>query len=218
VYVKSAYYHLHVLAWLYMTGELPKQRLLHINGDRTDNRFANLTTHKYARTPLTHAELVRLIHYDPATGVFTRLTQSATSTKPGTIVRDKGALREGRPHVRFMYLKNTRYPQHRIAWFYMTGEWPEHLVDHINGNPHDNRWSNLRAATPSQNSMNCRKAIDNRSGYKGIHLRGDGKAWKAQIICNGRHYYLGCFRDKEAAVAAYREAALRLHGEFARFE
>jgi hypothetical protein len=96
-------------------------------------------------------------------------------------------------------------------------------VDHINGNPLDNRKDNLRVCTYSQNQMNRGKIKNNTSGYKGVfymkrtkdmineHL----KPWKAQIRFNGKVIYLGIYKTKEPAARIYDKKALELFGEFA---
>jgi hypothetical protein len=81
----------------------------------------------------------------------------------------------------------------------------------------DNRKSNLRMATRSQNNCNRGLRKDNTSGIKGVCP--DPKRpgwWIAQIMHHKKGYNLGSFPDKEQAATAYKEAAIRMHGEFAR--
>ena len=87
-------------------------------------------------------------------------------------------------------------------------------VDHINGNVLDNRLSNLRICTPSQNQANSKLPKNNTSGYKGVSKNGDG--WKAKIRVDYAYYYLGTFLTKEEAARAYNAAAIKYFGEFAR--
>lgn len=87
--------------------------------------------------------------------------------------------------------------------------------DHINHNALDNRKSNLRIVTASENQHNCRKRKDNTSGHKGVVYSKAGKKWYAQISVNGGHKYLGSFSDKIAAAHAYDRAARELFGEYA---
>lgn len=87
-------------------------------------------------------------------------------------------------------------------------------VDHINGNKLDNRRSNLRLATASQNRANKGKIVNNTSGYKGVSL--SGKKWAADIAMNKVKVRLGRFDTPEEAAKAYDQAARELHGEFAR--
>lgn len=79
----------------------------------------------------------------------------------------------------------------------------------------DNRRSNLRVSTRSENNCNRGVRRDNSSGYKGVSP-GQKGGWVAQIMKHKKQYNLGTFQTKEDAYAAYCEAAIRLHGEFAR--
>lgn len=90
-------------------------------------------------------------------------------------------------------------------------------VDHRNCNKLDNRKCNLRQATRSENCCNCGRRKDNKTGFKGVTFWKPGNCWRAQIQKNRKRFYLGPFSTKKKAAAAYREAALKLHGEFARF-
>lgn len=89
-------------------------------------------------------------------------------------------------------------------------------VDHIDGDSLNNRKSNLRLATRAQNAKNCRRPINNKSGYKGVYFHKASGKWLAQISANGKRVYIGCFDAPELAHAAYLRAAEKLHGEFAR--
>lgn len=101
---------------------------------------------------------------------------------------------------------------HRYAWFLKHGRWPE-TIDHINGDRTDNRLTNLRECMGSDNAKNRGKQAGS-SRFKGLTwYRGK---WFAQIAHEGRKHYLGLFSDEVAGARAYDEAALRLHGAFAR--
>ena len=101
----------------------------------------------------------------------------------------------------------------------MTGEWPALEIDHINLDPADNRFCNLREATKAQNKRNTRKYCNNTSGTKGVfrmrYPNGRFK-WRAQIGFNGNIKYLGSFDTIEEAAAVYTIAAKERFGEFAR--
>lgn len=101
---------------------------------------------------------------------------------------------------------------HRFLWRH----WgmPSSHIDHINCDGLDNRRSNLRAATPSQNVFNTRIRVDNASGYKGVS-RLCGR-WSAMISIDGKNKWLGYFATPEDAAEAYRKKAIETRGQFAR--
>lgn len=90
------------------------------------------------------------------------------------------------------------------------------LVDHRNGDKLDNRLTNLRAVTQSQNSANSNAHRDGSSQYKGVSWDRNSGRWNTRIMKEGVVYRLGLFTDEHAAAAAYDTAALALFGEFAR--
>lgn len=96
----------------------------------------------------------------------------------------------------------------------------DQVIDHINGNPLDNRRENLRACTRAENLRNAKTRKHSKSGIKGVEavsLRSGGFRWRAEIKANKKRFKLGTFDTADQAHAAYCEAAIRLHGEFARF-
>ena len=92
---------------------------------------------------------------------------------------------------------------------------PNMHVDHINGNPFDNRRCNLRVATNSSNQQNRQNYARGHSKFKGVTLHRQTGKWQAQIKLNGRSKYLGLFDDELMAALAYDQAAADLFGEFA---
>lgn len=119
-----------------------------------------------------------------------------------------------KPYVTIM-IDGKAYQAHRVAWLYMTGRWPKDQIDHIDGDGANNRWTNLREATPSQNAFNTRPK-KSRGLPKGV-VNNKGK-FEAQITVNGIRLYLGRYQTIDEADAAYREAAIHHAAEFARFE
>jgi hypothetical protein len=108
------------------------------------------------------------------------------------------------------------YQAHRIAWLWMTGELPKEQIDHINGEKIDNRFANLRQATPAQNAHNTKSR--RRDRLKGAYFVPRLGKWQALICSNWKQKHLGYFQTEQEAHAAYRAAAICQHGEFARWE
>lgn len=159
---------------------------------------------------ITAERLRQILHYNPNTGVFTYLTRRGTQM-PGRVAGSK--MVRGNWSIGLEY---NRYAAHRLAWLYMTGSWPEFEIDHIDNNPLNNAWSNLREVTSGQNSQNLRKARkDNKSGYLGVYLHKMGKKgkpqWRARIQVDGKVKHLGLFTTAELAHEAYLEAKRQLH-------
>lgn len=165
------------------------------------------------RAALTADILRDLLRYDPQTGEFWRL-RTAGRWKKG---ESAGSADESTGYVRIR-VGGILYHAHRLAWLWMTGEWPPEDIDHENGNGLDNRWANLRAATTSQNLHNARMKSNNRSGITGVHWSSGKKRWVAEIWVQNCKIGLGIHKDIEAAAAAYRAAKLRYAGEFARLQ
>lgn len=92
------------------------------------------------------------------------------------------------------------------------------LVDHRDGDGLNNRRSNLRFATKSQNAHNMRKPCTNTSGHKGVTWDKRDHKWQAKIMVGGRQRSLGYFEHKADAARAYAEASAELHGEFGRID
>lgn len=148
----------------------------------------------------TQAQLKELFHYDPATGEFTGKTEGFTPYVCGT--SGYVIIIIGRKCCR----------AHRLVWVYVTGEQPPNIIDHKNQDKTDNRWSNLREATPSQSSSNRRGW--GKSGVKGV--RQEGRKWLAQGQKDGKTIRLGLFATIEEASAAYENHTKQLAGEFFR--
>jgi hypothetical protein len=110
---------------------------------------------------------------------------------------------------------NRIYKAHRVAWLVQTGTWPAGHLDHLNGDPSDNRIANLLDVLPAQNQRNRRLNRNNTSGAAGIYRRGNTGRWGARVYVNGCAKHLGFFDTFEEAVTA-RLAANKEHGFTAR--
>ncbi len=89
------------------------------------------------------------------------------------------------------------------------------IIDHINGDPLDNRKQNLRICTKSQNCMNSKMRSNNTSGFKGVNKGNRRTTWRAEIWLNNKKINLGCFKNIYDAVFARKEGEVKYHGEFA---
>ncbi len=106
---------------------------------------------------------------------------------------------------------------HRIIWEMHNGPIPvDMLIDHIDGNPWNNRLSNLRLATQSQNLRNRGTIRANRYGLKGVSMTPTNK-YAAYIKVNYKKLHLGTFDTKGVAALVYAKASLRLHGKYSYF-
>jgi hypothetical protein len=160
-------------------------------------------------TDLTQADLKRFLSYNPETGVFTWIKSNARRRASCKVA---GTTSASGYWVIFINYKS--YFAHRLAWLYMTGEWPSNQIDHRDANRLNNEWKNLRAATGSQNAKNKRP--------KPGHLIGAAwhqkvQKWIPTIRVNGEKVRLGTYDCPAAAHFAYVVAADKHHGEFARF-
>lgn len=101
---------------------------------------------------------------------------------------------------------------HRAIFFMHYGHLPK-FIDHIDGNPSNNKIENLREVTAAQNSWN-QKFKGSASGFKGVTWNKQDKRWQPQIRANNKRFYLGKFSNLDDAIVAYQKAAAELHGEY----
>lgn len=151
-------------------------------------------------TTLTAERLREVLSYDPDTGIFTwRIPRKKCAV--GMVA---GSPEIGR-YIRIKIDYELHYA-HRLAWLYMTGLWPACQVDHRNLDKSDNRWVNLREATPKQNSENVKPR--SKSGCRGIDFHSRSRLWRVRITHNLVRQTIGYFKTMEEAITA-REAAER---------
>ena len=124
----------------------------------------------------------------------------------GCAARDQHIGMDGKKEIK------KRIKMHRIIM-----DCPEGMeIDHIDGNPSNNQRANLRVVTHAQNQKNLKRAINNTSGFKGVHWAKARNKWIASINHHDKTYNLGGYATKEEAARRYNEAALECFGEFAR--
>lgn len=161
-------------------------------------------------TELTPDYLRSILRYDPETGIFTWIQ----GHKKGKVA----GWTDERQYVHVRVGPNKLCLAHRLAWFYVHGRWPPEVIDHINGDPSDNRLSNLRECTQAQNVVNSKIVHSVSSIRKGVMFDKKRGRYRAYIRQDGRHKHLGRFKTLEEAVSARKAAEDEIHGEFARRE
>jgi len=166
-----------------------------------------------AKADLTAARLRDVLTYDPDTGVFRwRVERRAWGGRvyPG----DVAGTHHGNGYLDIGVDGRTHYA-HRLAWLYMTGQWPTMHVDHRNRIRSDNRWDNLRHASVKQNQENRTVRKDSATGIKGVTYIATSGRWRAIIKHDFKSIHLGCFLSKDDAIAARVAAEQRFftHGE-----
>lgn len=153
-------------------------------------------------------ELRKLVTYDSSTGEF-RTINGGGMKRPGEKI---GYLEKRTGRVRISFL-SVQYFAHRLAWIYEHGDIPEGLmIDHIDGDKQNNRISNLRLVTNSENMQNVPASnSNNKLGLRGVRYCPYKKKFRSTIVINGRRKHLGYFNCPHKAHAAYVEAKKVLH-------
>lgn len=159
------------------------------------------------KVPLTQNRLRELLHYEPETGVFTWLVQRGRTASPGSVAGYVAS--ESRRLIR---VDGGHYFAARLAWLYMTGEWPKGEVDHRDTDSLNDRWENLRDVTRVVNQQNMRNPrADSKTGLLGVTRGKRLKGFGARIHVKGKTKWLGTFPTAEEAHAAYVEAKRMFH-------
>lgn len=160
---------------------------------------------------LSQHELMQLLTYSPETGEFRWLVTSSNRAVSGSVAGSQTS----KGYVAIQVL-GQRHLAHRLAWLYMTGEWPSGQIDHKDRRRSNNRWSNLREASNRQNAHNVAVKASSKTGLKGVHFIAEAGLFTARIRHDGKRISLGCYRTAEEAHLAYVAKAEELLGEFAR--
>lgn len=159
-------------------------------------------------------EILEILDYNPETGDFTWKHRS--DQRDGWNTRYAGKI-AGSPTGDGYYaisIDDIKHLAHRLAWSFVNGDFGSKLIDHIDRNKRNNKISNLRLCTLSQNQYNRGLAKNNKSGYPGVILDKRSGKWRAQIIVEKRAKYLGVFRTPEAAHSAYMAEKVKILGKF----
>lgn len=160
-----------------------------------------------ARSALTAQRVKELLSYDPETGKL----KWVSTGKGRRLDRVAGSPdRHGYLQTR---IDGQIYFNHRLIWLHVYGEWPRNVIDHINGNPSDNRIENLRDVSRKVNQENQRKAASSNktTGLLGASLHKATGKFVASIQVDGDKRYLGLHETPEQAHQTYINAKRELH-------
>jgi hypothetical protein len=169
---------------------------------------------------LTQSILKELLHYNPDTGIFTwkhrdqkwfktyRSFCSGNARYAEKVAGVSVLSREGKRYIHIMALGKD-YLAHRIAWVYISGEWPEDEIDHIDGNGENNKLINIRSVSRLENNKNKRLPSTNKSGVMGVHWHKRDQHWRAEIKVKQKTINLGGFKDINDAIKARKAAEFK---------
>lgn len=155
---------------------------------------------------LTAERLREILDYDSTTGEFVWRVCLSTRMPAG-----KQAGWVGAQGYRVIRIQGKSWYAHRLAWFYIEGRWPEHDIDHIDGNRTNNARANLRDVTRSVNLQNQRRARKRKASGAPLGVVRAGNRWAAQIVVDGALKHLGSFGCPVEAHECYLAAKRKLH-------
>ena len=154
---------------------------------------------------LTQARLKAVFFYDPVVGVFIRRLK-----QPGAKVGNISGSRSSDGYLTTS-IDGKSNKCHRLAWLYMTGNWPCYEIDHIDGDRANNKFLNLRDIPKWANIQNQRKAQKHNRSTGVLGIFPNGNRFAARLSVNNKKVYLGTFPTKEEAHQAYLTAKRALH-------
>ena len=160
------------------------------------------------RSTLTQEKLKEILDYDSENGVWTWLRPTSNRVKRGDIAGKR--LNNGYTYIG---VQGKLIAAHRLAFLWFEGRFPEDFVDHINRERSDNRWSNLRKATQSENLRNGKIKITNTTGARNVSKKDGG--YRVRLQVGGRELYVGIYPDLELAQLVADEARDLYYGQFA---
>lgn len=157
---------------------------------------------------LTLERLKYALNYDPLSGIFTR-----ASVMTGSSIGSVCGSKKPTGYI-IITIDRFLYRAHRLAWLYIHGEWPEGDVDHINRNRSDNRISNLRCVTRSQNLLNSQLRSDSKTKIKNVCFNKQANKYQVTFTFTGKQIHAGFYDTLELADSAARQFRIKIHGEF----
>jgi hypothetical protein len=157
---------------------------------------------------LTQEQANKLFQYQD--GELFRISVISKKTKVGDVVG-----RIGKRGYKYLTVYDKKYYIHRVIWLMHYGTLPQY-IDHIDGNPLNNKIENLRACTATENLCNARTRSNNISGVKGVAWIKPRQKWRVRLNFNKKEYHIGYFDEKQDAINAILEVRPKIHKDFAR--
>jgi hypothetical protein len=200
------------VAWLLLYGTYPLTPVVALDGNPLNAKPENLMLAK--RLSREHElidcleDVKRVLAYEPESGLFVWRAWAGKKSVPGEIAG--WAHSQGYTAISLFGLK---VYAHRLAFLFQLGRFPDDVVDHINGNRKDNRWSNLRDVNQRTNVENRTSPLsaNSASGLLGVHWCSQQNKWQAEIKSFGRKKHIGFFDDPFKAHEAYLQAKRKMH-------
>lgn len=159
------------------------------------------TPSKINESLLTPEKIRELFNYDAVTGILAWKIKPCSSVRIGDAVGSLG----GRGYLTTTF-RGKQYGVHRLVFVWVHGHFPKDQIDHINHVRNDNRISNLREVSQSENSKNASLSKRNTSGFLGVGWSKECRKWSANISVDGKLVHLGLFAHKQDAIDARQEA------------
>jgi hypothetical protein len=157
-----------------------------------------------ATNDITEETLKKRLNLNKETGVF---TWNSTGKLAGYTNPDGYC---------FIRLNYRLYRVHRLVWLYEKGYFPSKELDHIDGNPSNNRLNNLRECSSSENKCNATLRKDNTSKIKGVHFYKAAQKWQVYLSYKKTRHFLGYYESFLDACCVIITARQKLHKEFAK--
>ena len=201
------------LAWFYTYGEMPQNNLFVKNGDRHDDRIANIGMVPDKPKELTHEYLKQCIDYNPETGDFKwKITEAGNIYGNNAFCVHIG--RNNDISLRSVILGKP-YMTNRLIVFWMTGYMPSpnRVVMPIDNNALNLKWGNIKVGNRSDACI--KKRNNGMLASKGVYFHKQHNKYYSNITINGKQKFLGLFKTEAEAHEAYMKAARKHYGELA---
>lgn len=213
IWIAGKMYKSRRLAWFYVYGEMPRNRLFVKNGNQHDDRISNIGMLPDKPKELTHEYLKQCIDYNPDTGEFKwKIAQggSVYGNDAFSIDNSCGNIVSLRTEI-----LNKKYTTNRLIVFWMTGYMPSpnRVVMTIDNNALNLKWNNIKVGSKYEAGIKRRNTGVLAS--KGVYFRNQHNKYVAQITINGERKHLGYFKTEAEAHSAYMKAARKHYGELA---